>query len=348
MLLKWFTNRLLLYVRDVLLSFPQFAYLAGRNTHMAIHKVLSFLEERKRLAGSPQPTPWQLKAGFVQVPCTGCLVISLDLRQAFDRLDRCRLLQFLHDMRVPEDLIGIMQHWHVDTKYILQHGKSTYDIPSSRGVRQGCTAAPVLWLIYIHHILLGLQEVAPLDWTKIVTAFADDLIFCFEINCVEEVYKVLSYARHLLTFLAERGLDVNQDKTQYLFKLFGSKSSRVWRELTYMQHGKRHLRLTSSLHPCLTDTLEYLGVVLAWRKCGDEILKHRMMKARGAFALLRPWWRASAISTACKDKIYKTMVLPVLMYGLGSGGISAKGEARLTQFMVRHLSLYTSQSGASN
>ena len=53
-------------------------------------------------------------------------------------IDRTRLTQYLKDMSVVEGLIGAFYSWHLDTK--LGHGKTTYH---TRGVRQGCTAAPV-------------------------------------------------------------------------------------------------------------------------------------------------------------------------------------------------------------
>ena len=337
LLLRWFVDKLVLEVKSRLLATPQFAYLAGRSTNMAIYRIVTFLEHRKRLAGSPQPSPHLLHAGFIQKPCTGCLVISLDLRQAFDRVSRPRLMSYLQKMGVSLDLIGIMHSWHLDNRYLLEHGKTVYEILSSRGVRQGCTAAPTLWLIYLYNILIDLDQVAPLNWTEIVTAFADDLIFCFPIDQVDDVALVLSYARSLLSYLGGHGLLVNQDKTQVLFKLYGSRSSRLWREYTYLRHGQRRLRLSSDYEPVLVESLEYLGVKLAWSNCGDAVVKSRMHKACGAFALLRPWWRSSALSSACKAKIYKTMVLPVLLYGLGSCGASHKGAARLSKLMVKQL-----------
>ena len=97
------------------------------------------------------------------------------------------------------------------------------------------------------------------------------------------------------------------------------------------------LRLSSEFHPYITDTLEYLGVKVSWNKCGDAVLQHRIRKAQGVFALLRPWWRTSALSSSLKARIYKTMVLPVLLYGLGSSGLSLRGEIRFKTIMIRQL-----------
>ena len=337
MILKYFTEKLVFNIRDRILSTPQFAYLARRSTLMAIHRVMSFLNERFHTAGSPQPPPFLLKAGYLQKPCSGCLVLSIDLRQAFDRVHRPQLIQYLRKMRIDDDLIGVFQSWHVDTKYFLEHAHSTYTIYTTRGVRQGCTAAPVLWLVFLYNVLEGLGEVEERNWYEIVTAFADDLIFCYPINCVEDIARVLASVRKLLEYLDRHGLVINLDKTQYLFKLYGSQAVRHWNTHTYRDGGKRRLRLTTSYHPFLTEKLEYLGAVLAWKNSGDVLLSNRINKAHGAYALLRPWWRTPALSQACKLKLYKTMVLPVLMYGVGSSGVSPKGELRLKKVVVKQL-----------
>ena len=171
MILKYFTERLIVCIRSRILRTPQFAYLAKRNTSMAIWRVTSFLNERFHSVGSSQPPPHLLKAGYIQKPCSGCFVLSIDLKQAFDRVHRPRLVEYLHKMQVDEDLIGVMHAWHVDTKYDLEHAHNSYSIPTSRGVRQGCTAAPILWLVFLYNILEGLGEVDNRDWYEIVTAF---------------------------------------------------------------------------------------------------------------------------------------------------------------------------------
>ena len=206
---------------------------------MAIHRIVTFLEHRRVLAGSPQMPPHLLRAGHRPSPCSGCLVVSIDLKQAFDRVQRHKLMDYLEGMGVSDDLLGVFRSWHLDTRYFLAHGDAIHKILSSRGVRQGCTAAPVLWLVYLYNILQGLCEISSIDWLDVVTAFADDLIFTFPIDDVDDVPKVLSYARQVLDYLGSHGLEVNRDKTQFLFKLYGSKTCRIWRHFTYLDGGCR-------------------------------------------------------------------------------------------------------------
>ena len=337
MLLRWFVAKLTQQIKARILATPQFAFLTGRSTHMAIHRIVSFIEHRKTLAKNSQLPPHLLKAGVVPLSCSGFLVISLDLKQAFDRVLRPKLMTYLEKMEISEDLCGLLRSWHLDTYYYLAHGKDIYEILSTRGVRQGCTAAPVLWLVYLFNIMQGLWDLEDVDWYELVTAFADDLIFTFAIDTLEDITPILSRVRKLLAYLSGHGLEVNYDKTQVMFKLFGSLTSRHWRHHTYYKGGKRYLKLMDGYHPILTDSLEYLGVRLSWRNCGDSVLAHRMQKSCGVFALLRPWWRTPMMTTSLKTRIYRTMVLPVLLYGLGSSGTSPKGEIRLRKLILRQL-----------
>ena len=70
---------------------------------------------------------------------------------------------------------------------------------------------------------------------------------------------------------------------------------------------------------------------------GDALLQHRIKKAHAAFALLRPWWRSSPLSKACKLKLYKMTVLPVLLYGVGASGSSDKGENKFKKVVSKQL-----------
>ena len=44
-------------------------------------------------------------------------------------------------------------------------------------------------------------------------------------------------------------------------------------------------------------------------------LKNRRSKARGAFIRLKNMWRSNSISRKTKLRLYKTLAVPVLLYG---------------------------------
>jgi hypothetical protein len=63
------------------------------------------------------------------------------------------------------------------------------------------------------------------------------------------------------------------------------------------------------------DEFTYLGAIVCKDGGGMRDLKNRLSKARGTFIRLKKIWRSSIISRKTKLRLYKTLVVPVLMYG---------------------------------
>ena len=59
----------------------------------------------------------------------------------------------------------------------------------------------------------------------------------------------------------------------------------------------------------------YLGATVCKEGGGMKDLKNRLSKARGAFVRLKKTWRSNNISRRTKLKLFKTLVVPVLLYG---------------------------------
>ena len=63
------------------------------------------------------------------------------------------------------------------------------------------------------------------------------------------------------------------------------------------------------------DELTYLGAKVCKEGSGMKDLKNRRSTARGAFIRLKNMWRSNTISRKTKLRLYKTLVVPVLLYG---------------------------------
>ena len=257
-ILRWAASCIFSLVRPRLLQHPQFAYLQGRSAEMAIHRVQSFLDHRRKLAGYAIVPPLWARAGWTPPVCTGCLVVALDLPQAFDRVNRVTLIHSLRALSVPEDLVGLIWAWHQNPEYILRVGDLEEHLPTTRGVRQGCTIAPLLWLIFLHCILEDLYVKCPgVDWLSVLTAFADDLILCFAIDKAGDLKWALEKLQLFLQHLSDAGLIVNMTKTQMMLRLVGTQSAKVRAKHTLMKQGKRFLRLASKDTHELCDIMTY-------------------------------------------------------------------------------------------
>ena len=71
----------------------------------------------------------------------------------------------------------------------------------------------------------------------------------------------------------------------------------------------------------------YLGATVCKQGGGEEDIKARLGKARGAFVKLNQVWNSSSVSRKMKIRLYKTLVKPVLMYGCATWKMN-EGDAK--------------------
>ncbi|KAJ8333487.1 hypothetical protein SKAU_G00414950 [Synaphobranchus kaupii] len=63
------------------------------------------------------------------------------------------------------------------------------------------------------------------------------------------------------------------------------------------------------------DKFTYLGATVCKEGGGMKDLRNRLSKARGTFVRLKKIWSSSSISRRTKMRLYKTLVVPVMLYG---------------------------------
>jgi len=81
-----------------------------------------------------------------------------------------------------------------------------------------------------------------------------------------------------------------------------------------------------------TDQFTYLGSVVSISGGTEEDITACLGKARSTFARLKPVWKSNAYSRTTKLRIYKSNVLPVLLYGAECWRMTAKDLSRLSTF----------------
>ena len=76
------------------------------------------------------------------------VVVSIDLEKAFDSVERVALVRALKYYRCDPRLIEVvMDIYRGDTTEIWINGKVVGDTEVTRGIRQGCTASPQLFVM---------------------------------------------------------------------------------------------------------------------------------------------------------------------------------------------------------
>ena len=125
----------------VMCQYPCFAYLPQRGVQEALYLAFDFCNEIRPLWQTIRPGPWRTFGGG--------LILSLDLKQAYDRLPREYLAKGLDMCGCPLELSTVLLHWLHQAQYHVRHRGLEGSLTPERGVRQGCKASPIEWTAFL-------------------------------------------------------------------------------------------------------------------------------------------------------------------------------------------------------
>ena len=203
---------------------PQYAYLPRRTTQDALrraqrHCVTIYQECRK----SPPTVRDYYHQNINKPEPVAGLQVSLDMSQAFDRLERSQVLSALRDAQTPPDLVSIVMNWLEAVDYHISHKGAVECVRATRGVRQGCRISPILWTIYTGYLLNTLAASTGKTWIlNNCTLYADDVHNTCAAHSALELDKTINYVGIMLDLLQQFGMQVNAKKSAILYRYRGS------------------------------------------------------------------------------------------------------------------------------
>ena len=237
------------------------------------------------------------------------VITFIDFKKAFDSVHRSYLLDTLVEFEVPEYLIkAVMSLYWGSTVQVVTKDGLTDKIPVNRGVLQGDTLAPYLFLMVIDRVLSrahfnsdwgyhvrgrrSSRDANPITITEL--AFADDITL---------VAQTFALAARMLNAIAasgrEAGLEINVDKT----KVF------VLGDLAIAQPSE-----TLSLDGVPIERVQnflYLGSLIL--NTTDEIRRciHRASHQTG---VLQKVWKLP-LERATQVRLFRAFIDSILFYG---------------------------------
>lgn len=254
----------------------QYAYQEGKDTRMPLTKLI----QRVRTA--------------LAQPRGHLYVIFVDFVKAFDCVDRRRLLGKLKDsFGVRGKTLGLIANILKGNRLKITDGyTATGDITQTKGVQQGDSLSPSLFILYLADLPRAIQDRS--DANKAL--FADDLeMDSCDIKDLQKATKALE------EWCKDNKLAVNLDKTKVIkFR----KGGRLARNDKILFNGEP-VEFVSSY--------EYLGITLQSRLTFTEHIKkikRRMLMVTGSLRDLR------SASTSCALKIFDMKILPAVTYCL--------------------------------
>ncbi|CAE7803936.1 unnamed protein product [Symbiodinium sp. CCMP2592] len=283
---------------------------------------------------------WQLRSAIGRIASHCGLTLSVDLSRAFDTLPESILHQALVAAAVPADLTNCILELHRQVKFCLRDHQIS--VLAGRGIRQGCPLAPQLWTLASGFIIQLIQQQTSADLvTDGLSLYADDHLCSWVIKTVADLRRGLREASRILDTLSSCELEVSAEKSIFLLELRGPKAQQVMSDITCklptgqgVIAGRWKLPLRKS-HP-------YLGIMLSYRRIEHESYQHRKEKAIGTFARLAHVLKdRRALSDPMRIRLWRSLVWPVLSYGLVCAGLTPDLIQDCTSLVAKQLRTIT-------
>ena len=143
---------------------PQFAYITGRSTSDALRRVFLHNSEARTLRATNTRDPRIKRAGGKPTALRGALQVCLDLSSAFDCVPRHLIAEALQEAGITGAPAELLLTWLHRCTYDLSVGGQCAHIPTSRGVKQGCPASPLLFAAFMTLITRRLSTRLTPEW----------------------------------------------------------------------------------------------------------------------------------------------------------------------------------------
>jgi hypothetical protein len=142
-------------------------------------------------------------------------------------------------------------------------------------------------------------------------AYADDNIVGENIDTIQRNTKAL------LDASKEVGLEVNPEKTKYMLMSRCQKAG----QRQSIKIGNRFFESVAKV--------KYLGTTLTDQNCIHEEIKSRINSVNACYDLVQSLLSSRLLSRNVKVKIYKTITLPVVLYGCETWSRTLREEYRV-------------------
>ncbi|CAE7242509.1 Pol, partial [Symbiodinium sp. CCMP2456] len=335
------------FAAEYLRGITQFAYLPNRDAAMAIQRVAAhcrYVEQKcphatRTVADRQECLP-------ASAPSFVGIQLSLDLSSAFD-LVRWQLLdRAMAEAGVPTELRNEVMSWYYHICYMVEHlGKNT-EIIAQQGLRQGRQLAPTLWALAVGCIYKHIRDSSAPDtmqpWLQAnSTTYADEIHLKETATTTTGLDKALYRFGLVLDALAGQGMIINAGKSAFLLKHRGS-FLKKWRRRHCLSTSEGDLLLfrtpggTAYRIP-LREQHTYLGVRISYHAMASHTALHRIQAANAAWQRLRRiLCSPRQLQLTARISLWKSTVLPTLLYGLAAVRLGPKDIGRVQALIIKH------------
>ena len=332
------TSRISPFIHKMAMQFPLHGYIPKRGTFTALRQVFQHCHDVRKLCEECATSIHDLKDGKTRPHCVGGLQVFLDLSSAFDMLPRSKLYQALLMTGIPQAEVELIMQWHVDASYYFNNDcEGQQHISTSRGVRQGCKAAPTLWLAFSVLCCSMLDKKLGEGWCEKHAVIYDSFIFKDQ-AALDAAVRAVGI---LYETLAELGMEVSAPKSACIFTFRGTCKNMIRKQYVRKIKDQSVLKVPqgqSCLYiPIVTEKI-YLGAVASYGSFEKMTVDHRASIARQRYFQLKPILNnRSYISRRDRLKMWLTCIWTTLSYALTESGITFQCQVQLQSMMMKHV-----------
>ena len=341
-------------VQQSLQSFPQFAYRSGASTLDAILRVAEHCHHIRRVLEGINSSKTARRLGAELPSLKGGLMVAIDLTKAFDNVTYREMYLALCESGLDEALVRLIAQVHQRTSRSVIYGSFSGSVGMSKGLRQGCPIAPLVYLAWSARFLRQVNSRLSDRWDLLhATVYADDKHLSWEIDGVHTFERAVKELGLVLQVLRDLGMEVSFGKCEAVLSLKGIKQAEILKKYTRVRNGSSHLVLRADreiLIPLKTE-ITYLGTVLSYGSFEYATTQYRCRQAWNNYKSLRRALSTNGVlSSAERMRIYRVCIWPVIEYGLCGTGMDSRSlrliESTVAQQLRKVLRIY--EHGVSN
>ena len=313
-------------IRDLIIRYPQCAYVQGRSTYTALRQVFAHCRDIRTTCSQARLTIHQKHEGLHHTQCQGGVQASLDLTAAFDLIHWQHIKEALDLAQVDVAVQDVLLCWLTQVRYHFNHQHLKGTVRPKTGLRQGCTGSPLLWAAFTALLCADIDHRLHQGWTRDHLAlFADDSHLRWKFDTYQGFERAITEMRVVFACFRRFNLIINVEKSKAILKVVGTLKHKV-RKAYIRKHEDQQRLLLNARDPThwisLVKSTEYLGLIISYDNYEQQSLRHRLTKAHNRRWALASVLHSGRLKISYKLNIWRSCVLSSMSYGLPHCGLT--------------------------